>query len=69
MGFRLRFSRRGGEARTEVPRSARVQRGKAQARRSRPRRDAEARAGDPIKNWETPEQQFLRQAGDPFLDG
>jgi hypothetical protein len=24
---------------------------------------------DPIKNWETADQSFLRQAGDPFLDG
>jgi hypothetical protein len=24
---------------------------------------------DPIKNWESQDQAFLRQAGDPFLDG
>jgi hypothetical protein len=33
------------------------------------RRRREPPAGDPIKNWETPEQAFLRQAGDPFIDG
>lgn len=30
------------------------------------RRLPEPPAGDPIKNWETPDQAFLRQAGDPF---
>jgi hypothetical protein len=68
MRFRFRFSRRGRKARADAPRSAREQRGRAQGRRSRPTH-AEARTGDPIRDWETPEQQFLRQAGDPFLDG
>jgi hypothetical protein len=34
--------------------------------RPRPKRSAEPPGKDPIKNWETPDQQFLRQAGDPF---
>ena len=33
------------------------------------RPQAEPPSDDPIKNWETPEQAFLRQSGDPFLDG
>jgi hypothetical protein len=67
MRFRFPFGRRGRKA--DVPRSARQQRGKAQSERSHPKRHAEPPAGDPIKNWESPDQQFLRQAGDPFLDG
>jgi hypothetical protein len=69
MRFRFPFGRRRRKADADASRSARQQRGKAHGGRSHPRRHAEPPDGDPIKNWESPEQQFLRQAGDPFLDG
>ena len=48
---------------------SRKQAPKAKARPHNVKHRYEPPDGDPIKNWETPDQAFLRQAGDPFLDG
>jgi hypothetical protein len=65
--MRFWFSRR--ERKSEEPRPAREQVRKTGRARPRPRRPSGPPADDPIKNWESEEQSFLRQAGDPFLDG
>jgi hypothetical protein len=44
-------------------------RGQGKKKQSRPNRRSKPPTHDPIKNWETPDQAFLRQAGDPFDDG
>jgi hypothetical protein len=50
--------------------SAREQRlRKARGVPPRGKKRASAASDDPIKNWESRDQAFLRQAGDPFLDG
>ena len=36
---------------------------------SSPKRESGPPGHDPIRDWESPEQRFLREAGDPFLDG
>jgi len=48
---------------------SRKQATKAKARPRNVKQRPQPPAGDPIKNWETPDQAFLRQAGDPFIDG
>jgi hypothetical protein len=42
---------------------------KQRRKQSRQGSRSDASVDDPIKNWETPDQAFLRQAGDPFIDG
>jgi hypothetical protein len=64
--MRLWFRRRDRKARADAPRSARGQLGKARGVRPRPKRDHSPPPDDPIKNWESQDQAFLRQAGDPF---
>ncbi len=59
--MRLWFSRRATRdesAREQVRRA----RGKLPSGKKRPGPPSD----DPIKNWETSDQAFLRQAGDPF---
>lgn len=67
--MRFRFSRRRRKTDPDARRSAREQLGKARGGRPRAKQRPEPPTGDPIKNWESPDQQFLRQAGDPFIDG
>lgn len=64
--MRLWFGRGKRKARGEAPRSAREQVRKARGGRPRPKRDSGIPSDDPIKNWETRDQAFLRQSGDPF---
>jgi hypothetical protein len=53
----------------DPPRGSRQQTKKAKGRPPGRRQPPEPPSDDPIKNWETRDQAFLRQAGDPFLDG
>ena len=59
--MRLWFSRRA--AKNE---SARAQVRQARGTPARAKKRAGPPADDPIKNWESGDQAFLRQAGDPF---
>jgi hypothetical protein len=65
--MRLWFSRR--ERKANRPRPAGEQVRDARSARHRPKQHAGPPPDDPIKNWESADQSFLRQAGDPFLDG
>jgi hypothetical protein len=65
--MRLWFSRR--ERKADRPRTARAQVRKARSDHPRPNGHPGPPPDDPIKNWESADQSFLRQAGDPFLDG
>ena len=66
--MRLWFRRR--ERKADRPRPAREQvRDARSAAHQRTKRQSGPPPDDPIKNWESAEQSFLRQAGDPFLDG
>jgi hypothetical protein len=65
--MRFWFGRRNRKAKADKARSGHSGRGTKGS--GRPSRAAEPPDDDPIKNWETRDQQFLRQAGDPFLDG
>jgi hypothetical protein len=60
----FRRNKRNGDAQHPSRRQA----SKAKARPHDAKR-SEPPARDPIKDWETPDQAFLRQAGDPFIDG
>jgi hypothetical protein len=60
----LRFRRK-----ADSQRAARQQGTKARSGKPHPRRNRGPLPDDPIKNWESADQTFLRQAGDPFLDG
>jgi hypothetical protein len=51
----------------EGPQTAREQLRAARGLPASAKHDPEAASDDPIKNWETPDQAFLRQAGDPSL--
>ena len=64
--MKLWFSRRDRKA---APQSARDQLRKARGGRPRGKKASGPPPDDPIKNWETRDQAFLRQSGDPFLDG
>lgn len=46
--------------------AARKPREAGTAKHPRPRQRRRPADDDPIKNWETNDQAFLRQAGDPF---
>lgn len=62
--MRLWFRRnKGDDDRARVTREALRKERRKQARQGR---RPDAPDDDPIKNWETPDQAFLRQAGDPF---
>jgi hypothetical protein len=65
--MRLWFRRR--EHNPDAPRPKREQVRRPRDDRSHPKRHSAPPQDDPIKNWESEEQRFLRQAGDPFLDG
>jgi hypothetical protein len=65
--MRLWFRRR--ERKGGKPRSAREQVRNAHGGSPHPKRHNGPPRDDPIKNWESPDQSFLREAGDPFLDG
>jgi hypothetical protein len=49
--------------------SKREQASRAHNAGSHPKGHSGPPSDDPIKNWESEQQKFLRQAGDPFLDG
>jgi hypothetical protein len=59
--MRLWFSRRAAENE-----SAREQVRKARGKPTRRKQRSGPPSDDPIKNWESGDQAFLRQAGDPF---
>jgi hypothetical protein len=65
--MRLWFGRR--ERKADRPRPAGEQVKEARSARPRLKRHSGPPPDDPIKNWESTDQSFLRQAGDPFLDG
>jgi hypothetical protein len=65
--MRFWFSRRDRKA--DKVGSARKQRKEARGARARNEERSGPPQDDPIKNWETADQKFLREAGDPFLDG
>jgi hypothetical protein len=67
--MKLWFHRRERTAKADAQRVARKQLKKARGGSARPKSHSSTPPADPIKNWESPDQQFLRQAGDPFLDG
>jgi hypothetical protein len=64
--MRLWFSRHKPKA--DPPRSASEQLRKARGLPPRVRKHPDL-SDDPIRNWETSDQAFLRQSGDPSLDG
>jgi hypothetical protein len=63
--MRFRFGRRASDEDADT----RKRGGKNARARDRAARRGRDRRADPIRNWESPEQQFLREAGDPSLDG
>jgi hypothetical protein len=65
--MRLWFRRR--EHKADALRPEREQVRRARSDRSHPKGHSGPPLDDPIKNWESADQSFLRQAGDPFLDG
>jgi hypothetical protein len=64
--MRLWFNRRKRTAGADAPGSARGRLRAAHGARSHPKRHFGPPPEDPIKNWESQDQAFLRQAGDPF---
>jgi hypothetical protein len=67
--MKLWFRRHKRTAREDAQRVTRKQLKKARGGAAHPKARSSAPPEDPIKNWESADQQFLRQAGDPFLDG